>query len=262
MLSSSCLYPYVFNTEPPESATVMTRYDRVPHPFALHLGTMQGGELPAGSPLCIYLTLIGIVARQVAFFIRALQVAGETGIGTRRTPFKLQDVEELDVEVGGTPRSLNWSRNDFQPPQPKEVVPAPSDGSFRLDLLTPLRLKAQGRLVTPQHFTPAHLLSNLIRRVAMLMYFHTDAPLAADFLALRQASERVRLLMADLRWHEMTRRSSRQNTTLQVGGLVGAIALDFVDAPDLWPFLRLGEVVQAGKGTSMGLGVYAMQPLK
>lgn len=261
MLSSSCLYPYAFNTEPPASATVMSRYDRVPHPFALHLGPMQSGELPAGSPLHLYLTLIGVASRQAAFFIRALQVAGETGIGTRRIRFVLSDVAELDPETGRTPRPLNWSTDEFRSPTPIVLVPPSRGGLFRLELQTPLRLKAQGTLVTPQRFAPAHLLSSAVRRVAMLMYFHTETQLTADYPALKRAAAAVRMTTADLRWHEMTRRSSRQGMTLQAGGLHGSITLDFNDAPDLWPFLRLGEVVQVGKGTSMGLGVCAMQPL-
>lgn len=239
----------------------MTRYDRVPHPFALHLGPLESGDLPAGSPLHIYLALIGVAARQSAFFIRALQVAAETGIGSRRTRFALQDVAEIDPNAGGVRRSLHWPADNFQAPQPTVLAPSPRGGRFQLNFLTPMRLKAEGRLVTPQRFAPAHLLSNLVRRVAMLMYFHTETPLATDYQALKQAADRVRMTAADLTWHEMTRRSSRQDTTLQSGGLRGSVTLDFNDAPELWPFLRLGEVVQAGKGTSMGLGVCSLQPV-
>lgn len=130
ILSSSCLYPYVFNTAPPDSASVMTRYDRIPHPFALHLGPTESGELSAGSPLHVYLTLIGVASRQAAFFIRALQLAAETGIGTRRTRFTFHDVAAIDPEAGQAPRSLRWSTDDFRTPQPTVLAPTARGACF------------------------------------------------------------------------------------------------------------------------------------
>ncbi len=259
MLSGSCLYPYVFNTRPPESATVMTRYDTVPHPFTLHLGPPQTGWLSAETPLSVFLTLIGGAGRHAAFFVRALQLAGESGIGARRTRFVLRDVEQLDPTAPRHAMPLDWAKGRFGAPQPIPVKPASSSGEINLDILTPLRLKAAGRLITPETFAPCHLLSSLVRRVAMLMYFHTETQLDVDYRALKEDAARVTMPQSQLRWHEMTRRSSRQESIMQTGGIHGAVRLDLSIAPEFWPYVRLGEIVQAGKGTSMGLGLYSIR---
>jgi hypothetical protein len=62
-----------------------------------------------------------------------------------------------------------------------------------------------------------------------------------------------------LRWSEWTRFSSRQNTTMQMGGLVGAIALEGSGLAAFWPALWLGQWVHVGKGTSFGLGKYRLR---
>jgi CRISPR/Cas system endoribonuclease Cas6 (RAMP superfamily) len=45
---------------------------------------------------------------------------------------------------------------------------------------------------------------------------------------------------------------------MKLGGVVGR--MEIVGVPDLlWPWLRLGELVHVGKGTSFGLGRYRVK---
>jgi CRISPR/Cas system endoribonuclease Cas6 (RAMP superfamily) len=66
------------------------------------------------------------------------------------------------------------------------------------------------------------------------------------------------VLEADLRWHEWSRYSSRQQTKVQMGGLMGSFALPVDALADFWPWLWLGQWVQVGKGTVMGMGEYVL----
>ena len=66
------------------------------------------------------------------------------------------------------------------------------------------------------------------------------------------------LLEHQLRWHDWTRYSSRQQTKMQMGGLVGHLVLDGVRAQRYWKQLWLGQWTHVGKGTSMGLGRYRL----
>ncbi|NIR27856.1 MAG: CRISPR system precrRNA processing endoribonuclease RAMP protein Cas6 [Gammaproteobacteria bacterium] len=62
-----------------------------------------------------------------------------------------------------------------------------------------------------------------------------------------------------LEWCDWSRHSTRQKARMQMGGLTGEImvCLDGCEeASALWPFLRLGALVHAGKGATMGLGRY------
>jgi CRISPR/Cas system endoribonuclease Cas6 (RAMP superfamily) len=47
---------------------------------------------------------------------------------------------------------------------------------------------------------------------------------------------------------------------MQMGGLVGEIVVELAEGSPLWPYLWLGQWLHAGKGTSMGLGHYTIQP--
>ena len=141
-------------------------------------------------------------------------------------------------------------------PQPDAVAVPPSADRVIVTFFTPLRLKEAGDLVVPESFAARHLLSSLIRRVSMLMYFHGDAALSADFRQLKHVARSVAIFDRSLRWVDLVRHSSRQRTRMQMGGMVGTVGLDLCRAEALWPYLWLGQFIQAGKGTTMGLGHY------
>jgi CRISPR/Cas system endoribonuclease Cas6 (RAMP superfamily) len=63
-----------------------------------------------------------------------------------------------------------------------------------------------------------------------------------------------------LHWHEWTRFSSRQDTRMQMGGLLGDLTLGGPGLPTFWSSLWYGQWVHVGKGTSFGLGAYALDP--
>jgi len=130
----------------------------------------------------------------------------------------------------------------------------------RVVLITPLRLRIQEAYVGADQFRFVHLFSNLLRRFSLLAYFHCDDPFETDFAALIRQAERVPLARADLRWHDLTRYSSRQKERLQIGGLLGVFELDAAALGSLWPYLWLGQFTHAGKGATMGLGRYAVLP--
>jgi len=141
-------------------------------------------------------------------------------------------------------------------PDPLVPEPPPAPPRLTLEFVTPLRVKRGEHLVRPERFEFHDLFRNLLRRVSLLGYFHSGQELEADFRGLTQAARACPVLARDLHWREWTRYSSRQRTTLEMGGLVGSITLDGVAMGPFWPYLWLGQWTHAGKGTSMGLGRY------
>ena len=123
-----------------------------------------------------------------------------------------------------------------------------------VELRTPLRLRRAGDLVTPETLRPADILASLVRRVSMLSYFHTAAPLEADFAGLRDRAAQLDWDSISLRWLDLARWSTRQEALLGIGGIVGRATLDLRPAEDLWPYLWIGQWIGTGKGTTMGLG--------
>jgi hypothetical protein len=126
-------------------------------------------------------------------------------------------------------------------------------------LETPLRLRAKDHYLNPERFHFGPLFSNLLRRISLLTTFHTDTPLETDFAALAQTARRIEVESMELRWHDWTRYSSRQDTLLKMGGLLGWVTLAGSDLSPFWPYLWLGQWTHAGKGSSMGLGKYRLE---
>lgn len=257
-LERSCIFPTVFAARPDEDAAKMRRYERVPNPFVLEPVHPSRTTVGPEDRVVLDLVLVGRACRQVAYIVRALDQAAEGGIGPDRGTLRL-----LAVSPVGEP----WAPLELEPseqallaegsvPTVPELVPR-----VELRLRTPLRLQREGRLVGPRELDPACLAMGLVRRVSMLCHHHGEADLEADFTALKAQAGRIRLLDAQLEWTEQLRRSSRQRAVLAMGGLVGRLLLDLSQAPDLWPFLWLGQHLHAGKGTTMGMGGYRLGPV-
>lgn len=224
LLLSSCAYPYIFETLPPPDAAKMRRYAAVPHPFVLDLPAAPDGEIYS-----LGLTLFGRSDRHFPYVLHAMLVAAERGIGSARTRFSL---ERVDQQQGD-----EWAPI-YRPGEPLTAQPArmpeptPMPPRARLVLETPLRLRRGEHYVRPEDFRFA----DLVRRAAGV------SPEAAD-----------------LRWHDWTRYSSRQRTTMEMGGLLGAVDLDLTSMEPFWPYFWLGQWTHAGKGTTMGLGKYRIE---
>ncbi len=258
-LERSCIFPSVFAARPDEDATKMRRYERVPNPFVLEPVHPSRTTVGPEDRVVLDLVLVGRACRQVAYIVRALDQAAEGGIGPDRGTLRLLSVRPVDEP---------WAPLELEPAEQalvaEGVVPLipPPWPLVELRLRTPLRLQHEGRLVGPHSFDPACFATGLVRRVSMFCHHHGEADLEADFVGLKVQAQAIRLLDAQLEWTEQLRRSSRQRAVLAMGGLVGRILLDLSDAPDLWPFLWLGQFLHAGKGTTMGMGGYRLRPLE
>ena len=76
---------------------------------------------------------------------------------------------------------------------------------------------------------------------------------------MARAADAVPLIAVRLRWYDWSRYSSRQQTTVPMGGLVGTIELAGDGLEPFWPYLWLGQWTHAGKGAVMGLGGYRIE---
>lgn len=254
-LEHSCIYPTIFAARPDEDAQKMRRYERVPNPFVLHQIHPPRTTVGPEDRVVLELGLVGRACRQIAYLVRALDQAGEGGIGPDRGRLRLLAVSP--VESPWAPLELE---PESQAIRAEGAVPRAPEPWYRVELRlrTPLRLKHEGRLVGPLEFRPACLAMALVRRVSMLAHHHGEVDLEADFAALKAQAHEIVLLDRQLEWTEQLRRSARQQAVVPMGGLVGRLALDLSAAPALWPFLWLGQWLHAGKGATMGMGSYRL----
>lgn len=244
----------------------MQKYPAAPHPFVLEPPGPGGTVLPAGSPFPLGLTLVGRALRYLPHFVFAFERLGQVGLGSHRVRCAVSTVEgRLDGQ-----RWVLYSSEDrtLRTPDPFEesvslnlLMPTGEHGwdirgQLTLEVLTPLRIMFEERL-SPD--LPFHVLvRSLLRRLAHLSYFHCDGdPEGVPFRDWITRAESVRIAQQSLQWRDWERYSSRQRTTMTLGGLTGTIIYEGSLGPFL-PILRLGEVTHVGKGTSFGLGHYRL----
>jgi len=252
-----CRYAYVFETPPPRDTTRLRRYPAAPHPFILGPLSPAPVDMAAEGARLLDMTLIGRANALLPDIMTALVAALDQGLGVERGR-----LQPTGLEHEREPGSGRWTRLD-EPlgPAAPVVVGSVSEPPSRVVLHTetPLRLVREGRVVAPGAFTFAALFGALLRRIASLAYFHADRELAVDFRALTAAAKRV-AVDTDLRWRDLERYSSRQRASMKMGGLVGTVTMAGAGIRPFWPYLWLGQWINVGKLTSMGLGRYRLSP--
>lgn len=252
LLKHACAYSYVFETPPPSDSVKMRKYNSAPHPFVLRLPESSSAD----SSYNLDLILFGHGQRFFPYLIHALQTAGKDGIGGKRQIFELLQIDELDFQ--GNRQSI-YQDGALLPQQPPESPSLPDmPARIALTFHTPLRIKNDQKNVTPDDFSFGALFSALLRRISMISYFHTDTPLDTDFAGLTAKAKHVVIDEKRLHWYDWTRFSSRQQTEMNLGGVVGRITLDTKGLEVFWPYLWLGQWTHVGKATSMGLGAYSI----
>ena len=258
MLRFHCLYSRFFESPSPPDAP-QRRYQALPHPFVLEPERRQEREIPPGAFLSLGMTFLGDAVEQVPYLIQALNTAGQRGFGRDRGRFSVVAVER-EVSLG----SASWEPvydaaiGEYRHRQTQPIRLPPPPSAVCVHLFTPLRIKRHGSFVGAAELEPSDLLRNLYARMAKLAELYGGDPEPFDWRVIGQDAAGITLVDKLLRWHEWTRFSSRQNTRMQMGGLLGELVLEGDALPLFWPALWLGQWVHVGKGTSFGLGGYRL----
>jgi hypothetical protein len=256
LLVNTCSYASIFeDTRSPAQWRVRGGY---PHPYVLHIPFDSACTLAPGETLAFEMNLLGNACAALPYITHAMQMAGAKGIGAGQGQFRLTRLEQRAADADQW-RTLFSGDGELRQAAPFQVARLSSGPAFEhanLEFVTPLRLKRKGRLVGPKEFDGVEdFLQPLLWRIQALAQIHGGAEAALDPRSLTQGIESQ---ASDMRWHEWTRYSSRQNTTMQMGGLLGRVSLQGGGLPALWPLLRLGQWLHLGKATSMGMGRYRL----
>ena len=134
--------------------------------------------------------------------------------------------------------------------------PLPTTSEWRLEIITPARLLVQKKPLF--HPTFRHLLPFILRRVTALCYFcnHIEIEGASELLALSNGIEEE---VSDWRWHDW-RSHPGEGLLSELGGVCGQLRLKGQLADDLIDLLRLGSLMNIGKGAAYGAGAYRLIP--
>jgi len=99
------------------------------------------------------------------------------------------------------------------------------------------------------------LIRSLLSRISSLAYFYCDEKLNIDYKQMIEDAKKVEIQERHIGWFDWERYSTRQQTSMKLGGIVGRVSY----TGDLNQFLlliALGRYIHVGKGATFGLGRY------
>ena len=229
----------------------------------------QGDEtdLPAGTVLRARFSLHASAVPDVGACLQAFDDFGLLGLGTERSRAVLDAVAWLTPsgpEPVGAPVPPPWCAQDVWQAAQAELTerPNPQQSGVWLNSVTPLRLKFRSALITQPPPLSEVLQACFTRLGAMLRLAQpTSASHPATWLSPEDKTAWLqwsRHWMPDLartQRAQVHRWSSRQQRAIRIDGLTGAWAYP-PEACAALPWLRLGEHLQLGGKTTMGMGAF------
>ncbi len=259
-----CPYPAIFETPPPPGSEVLRTHEAIPQSFVLWPPDDRRTHFAPGQHLRFRVTLIGHGIAALPYFIVTFQRLGKLGLGPDRARYRLLRVDEID------PRDERWrpvwredggaSADIGQAPDAVTLLAAFADqeaSSLSLDFLTPTRLKFDGHIVAAA--PPFHVVvRTLLRRLSSLSYFHAGLRWEIDYRGWIERAQAVEMAGAEMHWVDWERYSTRQQQSMDFGGIVGKVSYVGEGLGEFAPLLRLGQWVHVGKGTVFGQGRYRL----
>lgn len=237
-----CGFAYLWFTPPPRAAAVMRNYETAPHPYVL--------QPQPQAPHTLVFVLVGRANALQPVFLPSLQAAVRAAVGDRAVRLgSLECAQAFTAQAEPV-----WGA--CAPDRPASaIVPVPSSAptSCRIELLSPLRIKREGRYARVEDFRFADLFGHLLRRISLMTHFHGVRPHQTDFAAL-MAQARAMTVRAQLA-QKILRRPGRAAPWY---ALQGVLEIEGAALPALWPYLWLGQLIHAGSGATMGLGRYRL----
>lgn len=260
ILRKQCVYGYIFETSPPEDSKMLENFSDVPRPFIIEPPLDGKTEYEPDDEMSFGLTLMGRAIEFLPYFVLAFENLGkELGIGRGRGKFSLQKVISGNREIYQGDSGMLLGEPDVTRASDLTLAPALYNNHIRLDFLTPLRIKSDGKLTNKPEF---HILIHrLLERASRLAYFHCGLSLDIDEEPLIEAAANIAIESEALRWYDWQRYSARWQSKMMMGGVVGKVTYSG-DLERFIPLLLLGEQIHVGKGAVFGLGKYLLLPQK
>ena len=253
LIRKTCAYYYLFETGTDSQG------ENDPHPFTLFITPeLTNKIMQIGEVFNFKMILIGKGLDFIPHIIYAIENLGKIGLGAYRGKLDLIDVRSVKNEI----ETIIYSQSDkilrirnqdflFEPEINNKSV-----NHINISLLTPLRMKHEGKLVTEINFKV--FIVNLLRRISTIIKIHCQETVSIDWSGLLKICENTTIIKDNTYWKEYKRYSGRQKQEMLLGGLRGNFEIQG-ELTALMPYLYLGKHIHVGKSTSFGFGKYEMQ---
>jgi hypothetical protein len=208
----------------------------------------------AGDTLACGMILFGRLNRHLPYFIYAFDQMGRIGLGKSlngsRAEFTLESVT-FDDKAVYSKKEGRVTLPDLLPTLNLTPNQNKSPDHVTLKLHTPCRISTKTGLSPDLPFDL--LMRSLIRRCTALFNTYGNGEPSLNYPDLVKKAYRVSLADKRLSWFDWQRYSSRQETKMYMGGLLGQVTYQG-DLEPFLPFLSMAKTVHAGKNTAFGLG--------
>mgnify|MGYP001059926072 CR=1 FL=1 len=269
LLKTRCIYAYIFETSPPPSENSnnngflkINKYEKIPHPFIIEPPDYPKKEFLPNEYMSFNLILIGKANDYLPYFIYTFKELGKIGIGKGSGKYELVMVQAIS---NGLKQTVYLSKDEtIKPVSANELniketfnFTEEKNETITINFLTPTRISYKRDLVVKPEFYI--LITTLLRRLGLLYYFHCENNNPAwNHKKLIEKAKEVTIVNNSLKWYDWQRYSTRQQTTMKLGGLIGEITYRGNIKPYL-SILKAGEILHIGKGTSFGLGKFILK---
>lgn len=254
-VAQECEFPFLFETA--SRRWESPRYQVPSPPFVLVPPSPASRRLAPGQTFCCGLTLFGRAIRRLPVFYEALQGLAGYEMGPARGRVRLVGIEnDTGSEMLPLLDEGSWLGREVTVLTASDLLPNCRDPVRRLRLrfLTPLRMKHRGRFIRGPQLDFHILLLRLLERIESLLQSFEGVRVKLGH-GLLEAASAVSLEASTLRWVDPRRFSNRQQRSMRLGGLLGAVEY----RGDLTPFMPvfwLGARCHIGKQAAFGLGRY------
>jgi hypothetical protein len=255
-LHRTCPYPAIF--APPEVEHKIQHFSQPPAPYLIEPEKWGACQLQVGGTLQFDMVLMGRALQELPLITQAWQNAAQRGLGPSDGTAELREI--LYLPPSGPQVSIyNPESKRLAEIFPTLVTcpPLKQIDAISLHFISPLRLQENGHALPPARLAPSVLLMAAVRRVALINNLYGNGTPGWDFKSLFQQAAAVEGEKR-LHWQDWTRRSSRQQKTMQLGGVMGHWKLHG-DLRAFFPALYFGAWLHLGKETVFGLGRYDLQ---
>ena len=259
ILRERCIYVSFFERLPPVPGSPKWLNVR-PSPFVLEPPDTEKQDINPDTRFSFNILLFGKANESLPYLIYAIERMGRHGLGRaldggNRGCFTLEAVIHKGQNIYTAregrlhqPESLT----DIVPPDLSGGYPPSAFTEVSACLCTPLRLKSSNKFQNQLPFSS--LVRAALRRISSLEATYGEGEPDLPYRELAAMAESVKIVDKDLRWQDWHRYSSRQKTSMRLGGMVGTVCYEGEKLEVFMPLLRYVEQVHLGKQTTFGLG--------
>ncbi len=231
--------------------------EKIPPPFVIESTLANTKVVQKGSSFSFSFTLFGEAIKYLTYFAYGFEQLGKLGLGGKGGKYCLK---AITVDNGDT--SVPVYQDGVLQAVENKIFKLSIDtdnceklNNVKLCFDTPVRIKINGKLMTPDDFNFLKFFASLLRRLSCLLYFYCGKQVIdiEEVKHLIQLAETVKVNKKNLHWFDLSRYSTRQKSKVKLGGFVGHVTLNQVPVP-AYEILKAGKIIHISKNASFGLG--------